>query len=206
MSYLNDSSPISLFLDRPTLPVLRTADVVVAGGSFGGIAAALAFARAGRRVALIEPRTYLGREMTATLRPWVNLDGVDRPPEIIAACIRAAGTLTGPGKVPLRLDAVKLCLEDLLLDAGVQLVYASLPVDILVEDGSLSGLVIGNKSGRQVLGCGMVIDATETAAVARAAGAAFESALPESRFGRTLEFDGVQPLKGTGLICTGISF
>ena len=54
-------------LDRPTLPVPRHSEIVVAGGSFAGVSAALAFARAGRKVVLVEPRTYLGRELTATL-------------------------------------------------------------------------------------------------------------------------------------------
>lgn len=52
-----------------SLPVLREVDVVVVGGSLAGIAAALTLAAGGLSVAVIEPRTYLGREITSTLRP-----------------------------------------------------------------------------------------------------------------------------------------
>src|SRR5512138_137689 len=72
---------------RPTLPVLRSVDVVVAGGSFAGVAAALAFAKARRKVMLVEPRTYLGREATATLRPWLAKG--EPLPAIVQACTGA---------------------------------------------------------------------------------------------------------------------
>ena len=64
---------MEIVYDRTTLTVLHDCDVAVTGGSFGGVAAALTLARAGRRVALVEPRTYLGREISATLRPWVRV-------------------------------------------------------------------------------------------------------------------------------------
>lgn len=161
------------------------------GGSFGGVAAALTFARAGRQVILVEPRTYLGREITATLRPWVNVSEVDPLPGLIATCVDVAGAVPVSGEIPLKPDALKLCLEDLLLEAGVALIYASLPLGVVAEAGSLRGLAIGNKSGRQVLACRTIVDATATAAVIRAAGATFEPAVPAlSHYSRTLEFDG----------------
>ena len=94
-----------------TLPILNRCDVVVAGGSFAGVAAALAFARDGRKVTLVEPRTYLGREITATLRPWIAVDesaGVDGLPELIAVCADASGAPACSGEIPLKLDAETL--------------------------------------------------------------------------------------------------
>ena len=90
-------------LDRSTVPVLRRCEVAVAGGSFAGVSAALAFARAGRKVVLLEPRTYLGRELTATLRPWVKSDGA--LPEVVQAC---AGGIDRSGELPLKMDTIKL--------------------------------------------------------------------------------------------------
>ncbi|MBN1138793.1 MAG: FAD-dependent oxidoreductase [Anaerolineae bacterium] len=189
-------------LNRQTLPVTHAGDVVVAGGSFAGVAAALALARAGREVILAEPRTYLGREVTATLRPWIDLqtlERVGRTPPLIASCIQASGGAADgdgfpeQGEIPLRMDALKCCLEDLLLDAGVALIYASVPVGV---DG---GLIVGNKSGRQLLACRVILDATATASVARAVGASFEPWPAIARFSRTLEFDGVHALGSRAL-------
>lgn len=57
------------------LPLLHCTQVAAIGGSFAGASAALGLARAGRTVALVEPRTCLGREVTATLWPCgANID------------------------------------------------------------------------------------------------------------------------------------
>ncbi len=174
------------------LPVLHECDVAVAGGSLGGVAAALAQAQAGRRVALIESRTYLGREITATLRPWLPADG-ERPP-LIASLIEAAGGAPVDGEVPLRMDAVKVRLEDELLGAGVRLLYTSRPVAVCRR-----GLVIANKSGRQLIACRAVVDATATALVCRLAGVEFAAGAGEETYARTVEFEGVGPIEGRDL-------
>ncbi|HYH11315.1 MAG TPA: FAD-dependent oxidoreductase, partial [Thermomicrobiales bacterium] len=66
----------------------------------------------------------------------------------------------------------------------------SLPVGRFDTGDGRTGLVIGNKSGRQVIRCHTIVDATESAVVARVCGARFED-WPDgpSRFSRTLEFD-----------------
>lgn len=45
------------------IPLLANKDVVIIGGSFAGIACAVELAKAGQQVMIIEPRTYLGREL-----------------------------------------------------------------------------------------------------------------------------------------------
>src|ERR1035437_121663 len=120
-------------LHRSRLPVLRKADVVVIGGSVAGVAAALQFARAGRKVVLVEHRIYLGREVSATLKPWVDLGklaGSGQVPELIAAILKKQATAEAAGEIPLWMDAFKVTLENLLLGAGVELVYAALPTEI----------------------------------------------------------------------------
>lgn len=188
---------------RSSLPILRSGEVVIVGGSFAAIAAALEFARVGQKVVLIEQRTYLGREVTATLRPWLNLGKLvsnDRVPEPVAVFLDAMGIDPVSGGIPLKLDVVKLSLENLLLDASVELIYASQPIEVLVEDKTVIGLVIGNKSGRQAVLGKVIVDATETAAVARAAGAEFETNIPEVFcFNRTIEFTDVHPIQETSL-------
>jgi len=178
---------------RNTLPLLHTTEFTIVGGSFSGISAALELARAGRSVVLVESRTYLGWEITALLRPWVPALPPVEYPELIADCIETSGTHPCQGEYPLHLDAIKICLEDQLLAAGVHLVYASQPVGFCQQ-----GLIIGNKSGCQVIGCQTVIDCTPTAQALRLSDGTFPpvkypaSGAPEmGLYAITLEFEGV---------------
>jgi ribulose 1,5-bisphosphate synthetase/thiazole synthase len=185
------------------LPILREAEVVIAGGSFAAVAAAFEFAKAGKKVVLVEPRTYLGREITATLRPWIDLGklaGQDQLPQPVRACLDSVQVQQVSGEAALKMDSVKIALEDLLLNAGVELLYASQPIGVVVEEGRIAGLIIGNKSGRQVIAGKVFIDATETATVARIAGAEFQEPSSDMfRFRRTIEFDGAEPIYKTSL-------
>jgi hypothetical protein len=54
------------------IPVAYEVDVVVVGGGTGAVAAALAAAEAGADVFLAAPHPYLGDDMTATLRLWLE--------------------------------------------------------------------------------------------------------------------------------------
>lgn len=198
-----DKRGSSVQFHRARLPVLRKADVVVIGGSVAAVAAALEFARAGRKVVLVEYRTYLGREVSATLKPWVDLGKLaanGQAPELVAACLKKQASAETAGEIPLWMDAFKVTLENLLLEAGVELVYAALPTEAIVTDGALHGVVIGNKSGRQAVLGRLTLDATSTAVVARIAGAEFAPEKPaDFRFIRMMEMEGVWPLEQTTL-------
>ena len=54
------------------IPVAYEVDVVVLGGSTGAVSAAVAAAQAGATVFLAAPHPYLGDDMTATLRLWLE--------------------------------------------------------------------------------------------------------------------------------------
>jgi ribulose 1,5-bisphosphate synthetase/thiazole synthase len=198
-----EKSGPSVQLPRSRLPILRKGDVVVVGGSVAGVAAALQFARGGSKVVMAEHRNYLGREVSATLKPWVDLGRLaagGQVPEPIAACLKKMDVNASAGEIPLGMDAFKLSLEDLLLEAGVELVYASLPTEALVSGSAIRGVVIGNKSGRQVLLGRLVLDATSTAIVARVAGAEFEpERVDDFHFIRMIEMEGVGSLQQTTL-------
>ena len=121
------------------------------------------------------------RDSTAPLRPWIDLGKLQSTniPAPFARCFEKMSEQAGPGEIPLWMDGLKLALEDLLLDASVQIVYASLPAQVLTDAGKVRGIVIGNKSGRQVLLAPLVLDCTGTALVARF------GARPSSSSGRT---------------------
>ena len=190
---------MKLKVNSKNLPILYEGDVIVVGGSFSGVSSALTFAETGYKVILIEPRTYLGREITATLRPWLKLDEYENNtkegiPRIISCCIDTSDNFVRT-EIPLKPDRVKICLEDLLLNSGVKILYASQPTGLYVEGDTLKGIIIGNKSGRQVILGRVIIDATETATIARLGGAHFISEPPGyAKFRRTLEFTKVSSL------------
>lgn len=142
--------------EAKSLPVIYVCDLVIQGGTFAGIATALAAVEQGKRVALIESRTYLGWEMTACLRPWINsseLETLQMLPSILQSILEPDCYQTIGDEYIFNLDKIKLNLEDCLLDAGVKIIYASRVIDEVFNEGVLQGVVIGNKSCRQVIQC-----------------------------------------------------
>jgi flavin-dependent dehydrogenase len=55
-----------------SIPVVQDVDVVVVGGGAGGVEAALAAAKSGAKVFLVAPRPYLGEDICATYRLWLE--------------------------------------------------------------------------------------------------------------------------------------
>lgn len=193
----NQNSVFAQF-QNDSVAVLHECDVLIVGGSFAGIAAALLFAQAGKKVILVERRIYLGREITSTYRPWIDIDekaNIEDIPEPLASCIEDDFNYIYPDKILFRPDHVKLALEDKLFDAGVGILYASIPVQLLSNNAHVQGVVFGNKSGRQAILAEVVIDCTETASLCRLADCDFRKPSNEfSTFLRTLEFTQIQNL------------
>jgi flavin-dependent dehydrogenase len=82
------------------LPVAHEVDVVVVGGSSGGVAAAVAAAKKGAKVFLAAPRPYLGEDLCATYRLWLEPGEeatTDLAREIFKAPPAAGPGLIGPG-------------------------------------------------------------------------------------------------------------
>ena len=70
---------------------------------------------------------------------------------------------------------VKRTLDDALLDAKVEFLYGCYVTDVLRDGtGKLAGIVMANRAGRQAVRAKVIIDATERAVAARAAGAKFK--------------------------------
>ncbi len=82
----------------------------------------------------------------------------------------------GSSKVPLVVPPmqVKRVLERALLDAGVEFLYGCYATGVLTDpSGAPAGLEIVNRAGRQAVLAKVIIDATDRAWLARAAGARF---------------------------------
>ncbi len=67
------------------IPIAHRVDVLVVGGSTGAVSAAVSAAESGASVFLAAPRPYLGDDMTATLRLWLE-DG-EKPASPLAKAL-----------------------------------------------------------------------------------------------------------------------
>ena len=166
------AEPESVTQSGREIPVARAVDVVVVGGSTGAAAAAVRAAKAGASVFLAAPRPYLGDDMTATLRLWLEPGEETNLPPLAAKIFRAAEDGSRPS--PVRPLHVKKTLDEALLDAGVGFLYGCYATDVLRDGrGNLCGIVMANRAGRQAVIARTIIDATERATVARMAGVEF---------------------------------
>ena len=141
---------------------LWAGDLAVVGASLGGVAAALAAQRAGRRVCLLEAGPVLGAELSAE---WQNL----LPSHPITDSIRAYATSQGaPADRPLDIVLGTLALDRLVAEAGIA-AFVKVRATRLLRDrrGRLAGVEVVGKSGRQAVKVSAVLDATPGQSLAR---------------------------------------
>lgn len=152
-------------MERQDFPVIAEVDVAIVGGGLAGVAAALESAASGRDTLLIEARPLLGWEATSAFA--LEWPGAEEDAEAFPAAVRSAGGARGS-----RLDApiCELVLERLVAASGAEILFYSTPVAIWRDGDRIGGLVIGNKSGRQIVRARAFIDATEEALLWRLAG------------------------------------
>ncbi|KON30812.1 hypothetical protein AC482_02910 [miscellaneous Crenarchaeota group-15 archaeon DG-45] len=181
------------------IPIVHDVDVAVAGGGCAGTMAAVAAARNGADTLLIERYGFLGGAATAqyvpllalwNLSPWADeekpligglaqeicerldeVGGSIRPEEAFKAQKR--------GDFPSiwfhhDFELMKLVKQELCEEAGVNFLLHAYIASSIVEDDTVRGLIVENKSGRQAVMAKVVVDATGDGDVAARAGADFE--------------------------------
>jgi len=152
------------------------ADVIVCGAGPAGIAAAITAARAGAKARLFEWRGCLGGIWTAGLLGYFldfNKPGFARE---LKSKMDARGARTGTSASAFSYDpeAVKLLLEDLCVEAGVQFQYHTRVAAAFKEGNRLTTIVTDSKSGRQAWRAPVFIDTTGDGDVGALAGCKFE--------------------------------
>src|SRR5690242_18721696 len=135
------------------IPVLMDTDVVVVGGGTTGPFAAIAAARRGKRVVMIERFGSLGGNLTLGLntKPSGALVG-GLPLEIwnLARSVGGAGedymavSKTGGVKIasPCDPEIMKILLTRLCVDSGVQILFETFVSCPVVEGGAITGVIV----------------------------------------------------------------
>jgi len=166
------------------VPVVAEADVVVAGAGPGGLPAAVSAARNGAKVLLIERYGFMGGLATAGLvAPILGHTASKSHRPIVEGLLREmTERMHALGGAPtwaqacqewgIRFDAeaLKVVADQMVREAGIDLLLHTLVVDAVVRDNRIEALIIESKSGRQAVKGDVFIDATGDADVAFRAG------------------------------------
>ncbi len=179
------------------LQVYGQYDVVVVGGGCAGFASALAAARNGAKVLIVEQYACFGGTATAGL--MINLVGFRNQvePDDVQVCqgigeelilrllaCGGAGPSTNAYPSPRRsdvkgdlsynflVDAERFKYEtmQMLREAGVDILFHTFFADVIKEGDAVKGIIIENKSGRQAVLANITIDCTGDADVAYRSG------------------------------------
>jgi len=158
------------------LPIEKDVDVLVLGGGTAAVSAAVAAAKAGASVYLAAPRPYVGDDVAGTLRLFGS--GHSRPIDVKRAC------------------------DEALASAGVGYLTGLMPTDVLVDGkGEVAGAVLAGKSGRAAVRAKHVVDFTDHAVFARAAGVPFDPYKPGAlAFERTVVTTGLPAAEGLSVV------
>lgn len=184
--------------------IVDSCDVLVAGGGFGGISAALAAARQGKKVILLEKEYILGGLGTAGIvtiylplcdglghqisfgiveelfRLSISMGAEDRYPDNWLDSDDESRRNIRNKRFEVRYNPslFAMLVEKLLIENGVEILYGTYAVAAHKENDKITAVIVENKSGRQAIAVKSVVDATGDADIAKFAEA------PTATFGK----------------------
>lgn len=179
------------------LPLRHTADVIVVGGGPGGLGAAVMAARAGAKTLLIERYGHLGgMASSGEINPFMpnHANGVclDRPvymewvhrmhaylPDDLRQAVEMDTEVSGGPARIISKDLAMLAMEDLCLEAGVELLYHHTLADVIMRGRTINALVLLSKSGYTAAKAAVYVDCSGDADLAARAGCEVEMGGPE---------------------------
>ncbi|MBV8062349.1 MAG: FAD-dependent oxidoreductase, partial [Nevskia sp.] len=161
-------------------PVLADVDVAVLGGGSSGCAAAVAAARRGARTILVEEFGFLGGTQTGALVTPMMRNHLQGQALNRGIYMEVLERLQATGDADVFSDGnagwfnpemLKVVLERLAVEAGVDIWYHSHCAGARVEGGALRELIVETKSGRGAIRAARFIDCSGDADLAYLAGA-----------------------------------
>lgn len=162
------------------IDVIHETDVIVVGSGPGGLAAALAAARAGVDVALIERFGCFGGNITTVgvegfawyrHEKTVEAGGIGWEFEERAKAIGAAVPESQSLSYELDSEGFKLVADALVQEAGIHPMLHRQFVAPIVEGDRIIGIIVESKAGREAILGRVVIDATGDADIVHRVGA-----------------------------------
>lgn len=190
---------MSEFIYKNNIPDTLEGDVVVVGGGPSGLCAAVAAARGGAKVILVEKNAFCGGMATAGMvAPFMTCydSGGDKMlirgifEELVERLIAVGGAIH-PSKVesktaftsyidkghvhvtPFKAEALKIVADEMLAEAGVKILYHTQLVDAEADGDRVTRIIVAMKEGLASIRAKAFIDCSGDGDLAAMAGAAY---------------------------------
>ena len=167
-------------------------DILIIGGGAAGTLAAISAARKNQKVLLVESKGALGGsrtlmgvdtfngffspgEKTYQLVGGISYEVVERLMKRKSAFIRQNTFGSGP-VVTYDMEQLKIVYEEMVLEAGGNLLYHSFVPEVKVEDKMIKSVTVCNKAGLNQIQAKLVVDASGDLDIAARAGEDYELA------------------------------